>query len=187
MDEWIEEQEKILNMNINYKREPVEYIHFHFCYVDADDSIVSLTTEKHTFSGLVEGSLSEGSLSEAAPSEASLSEAQLLKIIDDKKQHENINYTFSELSLFHVDLEPENIQTIEPTLKPFFKTFPFISDIPIPPSIFVFHPLNSLFFLFKRRKSILKKRNDNERNNQKSTKKVAFSLPPSKKHTRRII
>ena len=184
MDEWIEEQEKILNININYKREPVEYIHFHFCYVDADDSIVSLKTEKHTFSSLVEGSLSE-----APPSEAPrlLSEAQLLKIIDDKKQHENINYTFSELSLFHVDLEPENIQTIEPTLKPFFKTFPFISDIPIQPSIFVFHPLNSLFFLFKRRKSILKKRNDNERNNQKSTKKVAFSLPPSKKHTRRII
>ena len=183
MDEWIEEQEKILNININYKREPVEYIHFHFCYVDADDSIVSLKTEKHTFSGF-----SEAALSEAPPSEAPLlSEAQLLKIIDDKKQHENINYAFSELSLFHVDLEPENIQTIDPTQKPFFKTFPFISDIPIPPSIFVFHPLNSLFFLFKRRKSILKKRNDNERNNQKSTKKVAFSLPPSKKHTRRII
>jgi len=175
MDEWIEEQEKLLNININYKREPVEYIHFHFCYVDADDSIVTLKTEKHTFSDF----------SEAPPL---LTEAQLLKIIDEKKQHENINYAFSELSLFHVDLEPENIQTIEPTKKPFFKTFPFISDISIPPSIFVFHPLNSLFFLFKRRKSILKKRNDNnERNNQKSTKKVAFSLPPSKKHTRRII
>jgi hypothetical protein len=187
MDEWIEEQEKLLNININYKREPVEYIHFHFCYVDADDSIVSLKTEKHTFSGFSEAPqlLSEASLTEAP---FMLTEAQLLKIIDEKKQHENINYAFSELSLFHVDLEPENIQTIDPTQKPFFKTFPFISDIPIPPSIFVFHPLNSLFFLFKRRKSILKKRNDNnERNNQKSTKKVAFSLPPSKKHTRRII
>ena len=166
MDEdelWIQEQHKILNMKMNYKREPLEYINLHFCYVNEENSIVNLKTEKHTFS-----------------KRQTITEAQLFNIIEDKKHDANINYIFSELSLFVVDVEPENIQSIEPTRKPFFKTLPFVQDIAIPPSIFIFHPLNSLFFLFKRRKSNLKT------GSSKSTKKVTFIIPP-KKHTRRNI
>jgi hypothetical protein len=161
MDEdelWIQEQQKILNIKMNYKREPLEYINLHFCYVDAENAIVNLKTEKHTFSET-----------------QTITEAQLFSIIEEKKHDANINYIFSELSLFVVDVEPENIQSIEPAGKPFFKSLPFIQDIVIPPSIFIFHPLNSLFFLFKRRKST-----------SKNTKKVTFLLPP-KKQTRRNI
>ena len=143
---------------MNYKREPLEYINLHFCYVDAENAIVNLKTEKHTFSET-----------------QTITEAQLFSIIEEKKHDANINYIFSELSLFVVDVEPENIQSIEPTRTPFFKSFPFIQDIAISPSIFIFHPLNSLFFLFKRRKST-----------SKNTKKVTFLLPP-KKQTRRNI
>ena len=167
MDEdemWLQEQKKILNIKNNYKREPLEYINLHFCYVDAENAIVNLKTEKHTFSET-----------------QTISEKELFTIIEEKKNDANIHYVFSELSLFIVDLEPENIQTIEPKKTPFFKTLPFISDIVIPPSIFIFHPLNSLFFLFKKRKSSLKQ------GVTKSNKRVSFSLPSSKKHTRRII
>ena len=175
MDEdelWIEEQKKLLNMKINYKREPVDHIKLHFCYVDSKDSIVNLKTEKYTFSDLSKNQI--------------ITEEQLFKIIESKKKNANINYVFSELSLFMVDLEPEHIQSIEPAKKPFFKTFPFISEIVLPESIFIFHSLNCLFFLFKQRKSILK-HSDYSNIKQKSTKKVGFSLPPSKKYTRRII
>lgn len=164
---WIQEQKKILNMKTNYKREPLKYINLHFCYVDAENSIVNLKTEKHTFSELLETQI--------------ITETQLFSIIEEKKHDANINYIFSELSLFLVDLEPENIQSIEPSSPQFFKTMPFVSDITIAQSIFIFHPLNSLFFLFKRRKSSLKT------GTNKSKKKVMFSLPPLKKHTRRII
>lgn len=163
-DLWLQEQKKILNIKTNYKREPLEYINLHFCYVDADNAIVNLKTEKHTFSET-----------------QTISEKEIFNIIEEKKHDANLHYVFSELSLFIVDLEPENIQTIEPNNAPFFKTLPFVSDIVIPPSIFIFHPLNSLFFLFKRRKSSLKQ------GVTKSNKRVSFSLPPSKKHTRRII
>ena len=165
MDEdelWIQEQQKILNIKMNYKREPLEYINLHFCYVDAENAIVNLKTEKHTFSET-----------------QTITEAQLFSIIEEKKHDANINYIFSELSLFVVDVEPENIQSIEPAGKPFFKSLSFIQDIAIPPSIFIFHPLNSLFFLFKRRKSNFKS------GSSRNTKKVTFLLP--KKHTRRNI
>jgi len=160
MDEdelWIQEQKKLLNIQTNYKREPLEYINLHFCYVDAENSIVNLKTEKHTFRET-----------------QTITETELFNIIEEKKHDANINYIFSEISLFIVDVEPENIQSIESNKTPFFKSLPFIQDIPIPPSIFIFHPLNSLFFLFKRRKG------------NKSTKKVTFLLP-LKKHTRRNI
>ncbi len=163
-EKWLQEQWKLLSIKNNYKREPLEYINLHFCYVDAENSIVNLKTEKHTFS--------ETQI---------ILEKELFAIIEEKKHDANINYVFTELSLFLVDLEPENIQTIEPSKSSFFKTMPFISDIEIPPSIFIFHPLNSLFFLFKRRKSNLKQ------SGTKSSKKVSFSLLPSKKHTRRNI
>ena len=163
-EKWLQEQWKLMSIKNNYKREPLEYINLHFCYVDAENSIVNLKTEKHTFSET-----------------QMISETELFNIIEEKKHDANINYVFSELSLFLVDLEPENIQTIEPSKSQFFKTMPFISDIAIPPSIFIFHPLNSVFFLFKRRKSNLKQ------SGTKSNKKVSFSLLPSKKHTRRNI
>ena len=163
-EKWLQEQWKLLSIKNNYKREPLEYINLHFCYVDAENSNVNLKTEKHTFSET-----------------QMISETELFAIIEEKKHDANINYVFTELSLFLVDLEPENIQTIEPSKSQFFKTMPFISDIAIPPSIFIFHPLNSLFFLFKRRKSNLKQ------SGTKSNKKVSFSLLPSKKHTRRNI
>jgi hypothetical protein len=161
MDEdklWIEEQKKLLNIKTNYKREPLEYINLHFCYVDANNSIVNLKTEKHIFRET-----------------QTITETQLFNIIEKKKHDANINYIFSELSLFIVDVEPENIQSIEPIGTPFFKSLPFISNIVIPQSIFIFHPLNSLFFLFKQHTK-----------GNKSTKKVTFVIP-QKKHTRRNI
>ncbi len=165
-EQWIQEQKKLLNIKMNYTREPLEYIHFHFCYVDANDSIINIKTEKHIFSDL---------------SNQTLSESDLLAIIEEKKHESNINYVFSELSLFIVDLEPENIKYIETEKTPFFRTLPIISDINIPQSIFIFHPLNSLFFLFKRRKSCIK-----QYGGQKTTKKVMFSSLPQK-YTRRKI
>ena len=130
-DDWlVQEQKKILNIKTNYKREALEYINLHFCYVDANNAIVNLTTEKHTFSET-----------------QTITEKEIFNIIEEKKHDANLHYVFSELSLFMVDLEPENIQTIEPNNTPFFKTLPFVSDIVSPPSIFIFHPLNSLFFL----------------------------------------
>lgn len=162
-DLWLVEQRKLLNIKTNYKREPLEYINLHFCYVDSNDAIINLKTEKHTFSD-----------------SQVITQDHLFKLIEERKHDANINYVFTELSLFIVDLEPENIHAFEPTSTSFFKTLPFISDIVVPESIFIFHPLNSLFFLFKRRKSCLS-------SGAKKSKKVSFSLPSSKKHTRRNI
>jgi len=162
-DKWIEEQTKILNIRSNYLRESLPYIHLHFCYIDCNNSIVDLKTQKHLFVKEEE--------------EETLTQEEILKIIDNNKRLSNMSFAFSELSMFHVDVEPENINSFDPHKTTFFKTFPLISDIHFSKSIFIFHSINCLFFLFKQKSSL--KQSDGK----KSMKKVVFS---SKKQTRRI-
>ena len=160
-DKWIEEQNKILNIKSNYEREPLPFIHLHLCYVDCNNSIVDLKTVKHNF-------VSEDT--------HIITEAEILKIIESYKRLSNMNFAFSELAVFHVDLEPEHINSFDPHYTTFFQTIPLLSDIHLSKSIFIFHSLNCLFFIFKQKSSL-------KQTNGKSMKKVAFS---SKKQTRRI-
>jgi len=115
-------------------------------------------------------------------------------------------------------LNPENIQSyskdeniLESSSK-FLEPLSIVSDFIIPPSIFIFHKINSIFFLFKQlqeikqlpTKSILKSSIKNNSNNiinpidnnekHKFTKKVRISeknvitkLKPNNKFTRKHI
>ena len=160
-DKWIEEQTKIVNINTNHPRELLPYIHLHLCYVDCNNSIVDLKTVKHNF---------------VSEEPQIITEEEILKIIESYKRLSNMNFAFSELAVFHVDLEPEHINSFDPHNTTFFQTIPLLSDIHLSKSIFIFHSLNCLFFIFKQKSSL-------KQTNGKSMKKVAFS---SKKQTRRI-
>ena len=161
---WIEEEEKLLRVQEKFQREPMESIKCFFLFMNQNKYIEQITDE---IIDLQCGKIPRD---------------RVLKIVEEKKcLKPGVRYAFLDSWIFLVDLEPENIQSIEPSSPQFFKTMPFVSDITIAQSIFIFHPLNSLFFLFKRRKSSLKM------GTNKSKKKVMFSLPPLKKHTRRII
>ena len=95
--------------------------------------------------------------------------------------------------LYHVDLEPQHIQTYSQTndipasSKSFFKVLPIVDEIHIPPSIFIFHSLSSVFFMYKEVdtgshnhtiKSILKPSSSSVTAQTKSshTKKVRISM-----------
>ena len=49
-DLWIKEQERFIYADNNYQREPLEYLNIYFCFVDTDNSIVKVDTEKYLFS-----------------------------------------------------------------------------------------------------------------------------------------
>lgn len=163
-DKWIQEQTKILNIQSNHPREPLPYIRLHLCYVDCNNSIVEIKTEKHVFENT---------------NERMITEAEILHLIDTHKRRETRLFAFSELAVFHVDVEPEHINSFAPELTTFFKPLTIISDIHLSNSIFIFHPLNCLFFIFKQKSSL----RGGSTGGTKSMKRVVFS---SKKQTRRI-
>jgi succinate dehydrogenase/fumarate reductase cytochrome b subunit len=60
-----------------------------------------------------------------------------------------------------VDLEPEHVQTYAKSdisdANSFLVKIPIVDDIFIQPSIFVFHGMNSVYFIFQEIRSILRK------------------------------
>jgi hypothetical protein len=158
---WLNDEKRILSIDHNYQREPLESILFHFCYTN-NDTIHKVLTEKYIF----------------RDNNSTVPLCDLEKIIEEKSKMDVTKYDFAEYVTFIVDLEPEHINSFDPSNTTFFKPLPIVSDVSFSKSIYIFHPLNSLFFLFKQRSSLKQPHKAT-----KSMKKVAFS---SKKFTRRI-
>jgi hypothetical protein len=149
---WMDEQKRILAIDHNYQREPLESITFHFCYTNAE-TIYKVLTEKYLF----------------RDKNSTVPLSDLEKIIQEKSKMDTIQYDFSEYATFVVDLEPEHIQSYvknEASQVNFLSEKKnVVADIVCPQSIFIFHSLNAVIVIFKERvapsitvpKSILKK------------------------------
>ena len=114
-----------------------------------------------------------------------------MSIIKQNKEHlgqqSKREYKLIDIASFFVTLEPEHIQSYSKSNTlidhNFFKIHPYIDDIHVPTSIFIFHKLNSIFLIYQEfvstsnnhtTKSILKKNND--KNTKSShTKKVKIN------------
>lgn len=171
---WIIEQEKIDKINQNYFREPIDNINATFIYINNNSYIEKVTSEKLPL------------LFNPDKNTSVLKKEIILKIIQDKKFI--TKYKLMDVLTYNIDVEPEHIQNIansENLLElssKFFKSIALVDDICINPSIFIFHNINSIFFLFKETidtnfspKSILK----TGCSPHKITKKVKISVQPS--------
>jgi hypothetical protein len=178
---WINEQERIQNIQSNYYREPMETVNTYFIYINQNQYIDKILCEKYDLENHVNG----GSL---------LNKEILLKIIQNKKiKTEYSKYKLIDILQYHIELEPEHIQTFingEPyeNSQKILKNISFFDEIVLSPSIFIFHGINCLYFIFqevetinikkrKSLKSILKNnsKNDDREHSKKITKKVKIS------------
>ncbi len=149
---WLNDEKRILSIDHNYQREPLESILFHFCYTN-NDTIHKVLTEKYIF----------------RDNNSTVPLCDLEKIIEEKSKMDVTKYDFAEYVTFIVDLEPEHIQSYvksnEPTVNFMSEKKTVIADIVCPQSIFIFHSLNAVIVIFKERvvpsitvpKSIMKK------------------------------
>jgi len=119
----------------------------------------------------------------------------LLKIIEEHKRVKAYRgkYKLFDILLFHIGTKPEDIQAFAKSKDisgQYLSTLSVMNDVFIPPSIFPFHEINTLYFIFKessiykgnrqtkRIKSILKTENSKdirEHGSQNATKKVRIS------------
>lgn len=146
---WIEQQERILQTHECYSREPMESILCYFVYVNLENSIEKVTSER------IDLSVSRSDHG-GGGSKAVISSEQVLQLIQSNRiSTPTTKYIFQESFLYYVDLESENLQQFiqgdnyVDISKRFLQVLPLLDDIVVPPSIFVFHHLNSLYFLFK--------------------------------------
>lgn len=172
---WINEQQRIQNIQNNYCRENVDEINVYSLYINKDSFIEKITCKKQP---VVNNLISRDSV---------------LGIIQTNKTSASKKYKLCDVLVYHVDLEPQHIQSFSKTIdlntssQSFFKVLPIVDEISIPPSIFIFHNLNSIFFMYKEAdngssnthshtmKSILKPASTTSEVKHKHTKKVRIS------------
>lgn len=176
---WIHEEERFQNIQSNYYREPIDCINTYFIYINKNQYIDKILCEKQNLE------INEDQ------TESILSKEVLLQIIQSKKTTTSTSkYKLIDILFYNIDLEPENIQSYSKldtaTESPIpLKSIPIFDEIHIKPSIFIFHGINAIYFLFqeveiekiKFRKSIksILKTSNREPEKQKATKKVKIT------------
>jgi hypothetical protein len=129
---WMEEEERILSIEHKLQKEVMTSIKCHFFYINMNQYIDKIDIEELEFVG------------DGFPAD------KLIGIIQSKKKYTtNTKYVLQDLFLYHIDLEPEHIQGFDVSYSSqFFRKISMVEDVKIPPSIFVFHSINGLFFFF---------------------------------------
>lgn len=169
---WIEEDTRMSKISQNYFRENMKYIYTYCIYINKGlniDKIVSSVQELDNIGLSTESSfgLSKTIISDIIRANQILSTG--------------IKYNLLDILVYNVDLEPENIQGFSKMenlgnfTSRFLKKYSDDQDIIIPPSIFIFHNLNSVYFIFQ------------EVDNKKINLQTALkSADISKKKTKRV-
>ena len=183
---WIDEEMRFLSINKDMKREKLEYIKINFCFLDRENAISKITSTKYTFSNVDDYN-------------RIITEHDILSMIESKKNDDLKHYIFSDLLLFIVDIEPLHIDALNQSIvdgstcssNHFLKHYTVISDVICPPTIFIFHSINSIYILLKEKhtiKSILKKTNGNNttRKNVKFSDNIEVDVLQTRKTRRNI-
>jgi hypothetical protein len=161
---WVEKHERLLNIYENYQREHMDSIKICYIYVNLKSEIEKVICENEDlfFNG----------------NHNVITKERVLQIVQNKKLLDhNLKYTIDTILVYNVSIEPENIQKYvnSESVESFLKIYPIVDEIQLSPSIFIFHEINSIYFIFKQSevkpKSILKI-SDKVKENGKKTKRV---------------
>ena len=185
---WIDTHERENNINQNYYREPVGEITMKCIYINKHSEIEDVVSESYDIT------------SSGKENESVITKEEILYFIQRKKQLENSKYSLIDILIYCVDMEPEHIQNYSKNennseiSEKFLHVHSIFSEIVLPDSIFIFHSVNAVYFIFKERKmhagvkmrpfisgvipkSILKR---------EKTKKNG-AIVSTKKHTKKVI
>jgi hypothetical protein len=161
---WIDKEEKMGASNTNYIREPIDEIQLFYIYINNNSEIEYISKDSECIDG----------------DNGYISKDRLLQIIQTKRHHNNKKYRLDDILSFQIDLEPENLQSfselesLDDISASFLKSIPIFDEVVCTPSIFIFHDIASLFFMFNEvdsnvKKSILR---SSSSDNHRVTKKV---------------
>jgi hypothetical protein len=179
---WIEEEERLINLKENSRRENIETLELVSIYINQKEEIETVERETMDIPEIEKNSLSRD---------------QWIEWRDQRiKYTPNSKFILKDMLFFHVPIEPENIPEIKSETKAFMTDYSnlvrsnhevALDNIPIPPAIFIFHSLTTLFFFFHEKPNttesialaITPSRIKTIQKNTKKTVKIQVSLKPN--------
>lgn len=176
----IKDYEQLIDMDNNYTPIPMYFINSYIIYINQDDCIEKITCDK------IQLEMNHNMHN------SMINKNDIIQLINSNKTQTKLTkYKFDNMFLFNIDLNHSDLKTfievsnVNNMNKQFFKNISFMSNVIIPPSLFIFHNINALYFIFKETpihkflntenqkiKSILKNNNDKR---ERHTKKVRFN------------
>lgn len=173
--DWIEESQRMVSIEENCLREPVEELQIRYYYIQKDLAVNKVIKETIKFND---------------KSSTVISKEKMLQMIQHHKISTSLTqYVLKDTFLFHIPIEPEVIGSFhESSYKQYWTQQSVLKDIDIIPLIFVFQPYSTLCFFYyeedkpavKSLKSALKTTPGHH-----STKRVRWSPNHRHKSTRR--
>lgn len=177
---WIHELQRIQDIKHNYCKENMKSIYIHSIFINNEKHIDKIVKSEVTLS-----QYNHSENTKYIPKEIILNFIKNNKHGDNRNTNNTTQYKLLDIASFFVTLEPEDIQSYSKSTDAsstynFFKFHPSIVDIIVPPSIFIFHSVNSIFLIYQEIvqntnnhtvKSILKT-TSNKNNKHAETKKV---------------
>jgi hypothetical protein len=141
---WKYELNRTINSEDHPLRESLDYITIQYFYVSKQGSVIHTIVEKHEFTDNGSG-LDDLSLFRTMTNE------KMLYLIQSKKMHNGIRYKCMDSYLFLVDIEPNGILDFsrDGSRGSFVQEVSLLKPVSFPPSIFVFHSVNRLYFIFR--------------------------------------
>lgn len=131
---WIKDQERLQTSTVLQKREPMQKINLCFVYIDRNRFIHHISKDIE----IIEHS--------------KISNERILHIIQNKKvKTPTSKFKLNEILLYAVDMEPGVMQSFtqdNSSTSSFLKSISVANDVKIPESIFIFHNVNMLYFIF---------------------------------------
>jgi hypothetical protein len=174
---WIEEDTRMSKISRNYFRENMKYIYTYCIYINNGQNIDKIVSSVQELDDI------------GVNNQKGLSQTTLYEFIQTNQiLSTGIKYNLLDILVYNVDLEPENIQgfskmdSLTIFTSRFLKTGLIGQDIHIPPSIFIFHNLNALYFIFKEVDTNIKSALKISDISKKKTKRVSIH---TKNHTRK--
>jgi len=167
---WIDKHNKLHNIDKNYCREPMDTISMHCIFVSSQNVIEKISSGKLDI------------IDDKVPKE------KILKIIQDNKSMHGVGgggakYKLVDIIVYNVDLDSQYIQEFVQNdgidTGRFFKICPIVDDIMISPSIFIFHSLNAIYFMFQEIEVVLNPL-------LKPILKIGGGGDHAKKHTKKV-
>lgn len=121
----------------NYIKEPMSNIMIHYIYINNNNSIEKIISEKENLSLEDDFSILPGNRS--------------IQLIQNHNMNNKKKFKLSESLLYNVDVDSDNIQNYVNDINSvdFLTVLPFFNVIKILPSLFIFHSLNCIFMIYK--------------------------------------
>jgi hypothetical protein len=152
---WISELDRLEKLSQNAMREPATYLPLTILYINKQNVVDSAV---HKYMELKPHG-HDGHDGHSNNSDIVITKERLLKLAAQhaKTTDHETKYICKELMLFHIPIEPEQVEYFSQHAgdrdstdfcTKYTKTFVMIEDIVIEPSMFIFHSLNRLYMIF---------------------------------------